>query len=102
MRRLLLACWLCALSLPLVLSFVGCATTMTHLAIMERQAAPDCQPTTTSLVSYAVVGGEAVQPEARPGSETYAARVDNAFMEAARAPLSTLSVEVDTASYSNV
>jgi Ca-activated chloride channel family protein len=38
----------------------------------------------------------------RPTTEQYAHVVDNAFLSPARAPLSTFSIDVDTASYSNV
>ncbi len=37
-----------------------------------------------------------------PGSETYTRRADNHFQSAAQSPLSTFSLDVDTASYSNV
>ncbi|HEY8563092.1 MAG TPA: VWA domain-containing protein [Pyrinomonadaceae bacterium] len=37
-----------------------------------------------------------------PGGERYAENAENPFLETARAPLSTFSIDVDTASYSNV
>ncbi len=41
------------------------------------------------------------EESATPGAESYARIDENPFVEAARAPLSTFSVDVDTASYSN-
>jgi Ca-activated chloride channel family protein len=41
-------------------------------------------------------------PDARPGTESYGYRADNAFTETRQHPLSTFSLDVDTASYSNV
>ena len=41
------------------------------------------------------------QPEERAAGESYAKIDENPFLEAARAPLSTFSIDVDTASYSN-
>src|SRR5207253_6651720 len=40
--------------------------------------------------------------ETAPGAEAYNAIVDNPFHRAASEPLSTFSIDVDTASYSNV
>ena len=42
------------------------------------------------------------EPSARRKGESYGVIDENPFLEAARAPLSTFSIDVDTASYSNV
>ena len=44
----------------------------------------------------------ALQEESRSGGERYAEINENPFLESARAPLSTFSIDVDTASYANV
>jgi Ca-activated chloride channel family protein len=44
----------------------------------------------------------AVKDGARENTETYARVVENPFLRADRVPLSTFSIDVDTASYSNV
>jgi hypothetical protein len=41
-------------------------------------------------------------PEARPSAESYDRVVENAFVRAGQEPRSTFSIDVDTASYSNV
>ena len=41
-------------------------------------------------------------PSEPPSTESYAARVENGFVRASEEPLSTFSVDVDTASYANV
>src|SRR5262245_15675118 len=45
---------------------------------------------------------EAAPPEKKENTETYARIVENPFLRADKKPLSTFSVDVDTASYSNV
>ncbi|EDM80351.1 hypothetical protein PPSIR1_11265 [Plesiocystis pacifica SIR-1] len=51
-------------------------------------------------------GGSSYQTHSSPllevGSEDYAPRRENPYFDAARVPLSTVSVDVDTAAYSNV
>jgi secreted protein with Ig-like and vWFA domain len=43
-----------------------------------------------------------IPAEAHPGTESYKAVVENPFLKVGDAPLSTFSIDVDTASYSNV
>jgi Ca-activated chloride channel homolog len=47
-------------------------------------------------------GSIAPDKPTKPGSERYAEIAENPFVEASRAPLSTFSIDVDTASYANV
>lgn len=42
------------------------------------------------------------QPSALPNTEAYSHLTDNPFLQVAQAPLSTFSIDVDTAAYSNV
>jgi Ca-activated chloride channel homolog len=77
----------------------------------EQVPPPAAQPaqdmaaneTATAARSRAAAGTLAKQqPEERDASgESYAKLDENPFLEAARAPLSTFSIDVDTASYSN-
>src|SRR5690348_4858753 len=46
--------------------------------------------------------GEAELPQATPSTETYDDVADNPFRAVAQQPLSTFSVDVDTASYANI
>jgi Ca-activated chloride channel family protein len=48
---------------------------------------------------YSVPRGESLEPA---GTESYARRIDSAFRTTAESPLSTFSIDVDTASYANV
>ncbi len=54
---------------------------------------------TTSSNTNARIDGPA--PEEAEGAESYSEIVENPFREVTRAPLSTFSIDVDTASYSN-
>ena len=54
--------------------------------------------TGTMLAKESIV----VEEESRSGGERYAEINENPFLESARAPLSTFSIDVDTASYANV
>src|SRR5581483_9960967 len=46
--------------------------------------------------------GPPLQPERESNTEAYDRIVDNPFLDADKNPLSTFSIDVDTASYSNV
>jgi Ca-activated chloride channel family protein len=61
--------------------------------------APDAPASPSSSV---VAGRAAPRPYPFPGGESYAVISENAFRMVAAEPLSTFSVDVDTASYSNV
>jgi len=63
------------------------AATAVVLADLDAQAAPP-QP--------------AAAPERAPAAEAYSPIVDNPFMAVAKDPQSTFSIDVDTASYSNI
>jgi Ca-activated chloride channel family protein len=70
---------------------------------VERPALPAEQQASTSNanVSVATEQDEAATREERASGESYAKIDENPFLEASRAPLSTFSIDVDTASYSN-
>jgi Ca-activated chloride channel family protein len=63
------------------------------------QASANANADAKSLASEGVLA--APPPENGPGGEAYAKIDENPFLDAARAPLSTFSIDVDTASYSN-
>ena len=56
----------------------------------------------TSMPAQGMPAATVAAPDATANSEAYAHRKDNAFVDAGAMPLSTFSVDVDTASYSNV
>ncbi|MFN0076436.1 MAG: von Willebrand factor type A domain-containing protein [Prosthecobacter sp.] len=65
--------------------------------------------TSVSRDQARIVGGRAEQKDekakttpAQPSNETYTRIIENELKEVAREPLSTLSIDVDTASYANV
>ena len=71
----------------------------TSAATAETQAAPSAHAT---LAQSGTIGQmRPAADEEGAGGERYAEIDENPFLEAARAPLSTFSVDVDTASYSN-
>lgn len=63
--------------------------------IMVMGATPEVHGT------YGALAGTTVRDD-QPGTESYGYRADNAFAETRQHPLSTFSLDVDTASYSNV
>lgn len=78
-------------------------------ALMQSQAGGGKESTrkrSAGSRDLAVFGVTVSVPEApqqsQPNSEAYAYRADNAFLGAAENPLSTFSIDVDTASYANV
>jgi Ca-activated chloride channel homolog len=80
-----------SLVFPLALAFAACS--------MPVERAPYAAPLPPPAMVVAV---GAAAPEAPSPGEQYAALPDNPFHNAAQAPLSTFSADVDTASYSNV
>jgi Ca-activated chloride channel homolog len=57
--------------------------------------------TTTGNTATSIVAEESIQDE-KSSAERYSKIDENPFLETSRAPLSTFSIDVDTASYSNV
>lgn len=77
------------------------------LALSTGSAACDRSPTEEKAVGYAVSdtaksGGQRLDVRAPAGREGYDRIVENEFVNAGDTPLSTFSIDVDTASYSNV
>ena len=69
--------------------------------VASRGDAPLAQAAPEAAKGY-YRGAEAPSPEAGgAGAERYAEIDENPFLDASRAPLSTFSIDVDTASYSN-
>ena len=58
--------------------------------------------TLSGALGESETGGTAITPEPPPNRESYAAIAENPFRRVADAPLSTFSIDVDTASYANV
>lgn len=85
--------WLSAASVSLILGAAACGASKYPMSAMARS-------------SMAPPAMEMAQPSpaapAEPNTESYARVQDNPFLDAARNPLSTFSIDVDTASYSNV
>lgn len=110
-----------ALCVITTLLFMSCAkerreqtsNTNSTIAQMEAQTRTATTTTATTALMNANMSGnmyatdrvmkERVQEEeiARGGAESYSHLEENPFLAVARAPLSTFSVDVDTASYSN-
>lgn len=91
--------------------YAGCANQGTETAKVANSSAPRSDQTiypssnsasgasnTSSAVSKAAPYGD----ELKTSGERYAEIEENPFLETARAPLSTFSIDVDTASYANV
>jgi Ca-activated chloride channel family protein len=84
--------------------FSGCASdTAVSNNANRNTIASDAQYKTTSASNVSTPSDESVLYEERATKgERYAEINENPFLEAARAPLSTFSIDVDTASYANV
>ena len=66
-----------------------------------KQAASANANATGPTGLFTIYDGDSAPKEEKGAGERYAAIDENPFLEAARAPLSTFSIDVDTASYSN-
>jgi Ca-activated chloride channel family protein len=102
------------ISFLLVFSIVlsGCSSSSKESADSNRvlpSQNPNATLTTSSNMSSTANSGSmmamkesAMDGDSRSRSERYAEINENPFLETARAPLSTFSIDVDTASYANV
>ncbi|HKG13502.1 MAG TPA: von Willebrand factor type A domain-containing protein, partial [Pyrinomonadaceae bacterium] len=96
-----------AKALPLLMSAVllasSCATKNdSNSGGVQYRQVPSTQPSSNSNAnSGGVVAYDAASKEEPGAGERYAQIDENPFLEASRAPLSTFSIDVDTASYSN-
>ncbi len=75
--------------------------------LVEKKADLDAalgvkEGTARTLIEMAEVRRKQLQDEAKAGGEAFQAIVDHPFLPVAENPLSTFSIDVDTASYSNV
>ena len=68
---------------------------------VARQDARQQAPADASTAGIAPAAAPSEQKEIQGGTESYGRIDENPFHEVARAPLSTFSIDVDTASYSN-
>ncbi len=103
-----------SISFLLIFSIVlsGCSSASNKSAdtnqVAQNQTSlpPSYRTTNTATVanSEQMLGGRTIvaDEDLRAGSERYAEINENPFLETARAPLSTFSIDVDTASYANV
>ena len=86
--------------------FSGCASTESvSNATTNRTVEPvpvQERASDTSAANKSSVKSESPYDEERMKGERYAEIDENPFLETARAPLSTFSIDVDTASYANV
>ncbi|MBA3240791.1 MAG: VWA domain-containing protein, partial [Acidobacteria bacterium] len=95
LRRGLLACF----ALVALLS-AACATAQKEGEIAERRVPLPSNATQTNTNSSGIISAEGGERAGR-NTESYSKIDENPFLEVARAPLSTFSIDVDTASYSN-
>jgi Ca-activated chloride channel family protein len=97
-RRFLLAC------LALVAVFISSCATAERSDVGMNRGPVAGQPSTAANANMGGIGtyakGEAEERAGR-NSESYSKIDENPFLEVTRAPLSTFSIDVDTASYSN-
>ena len=109
LRRVLVlkACLLAITVLTLAAGLPGCEQSMRKAGgkppQSESTAAKSRQPDWKNADAKAPQPGPANEKkQEEPTGESYERLFDNAFMLAANNPLSTFSIDVDTASYSNV
>jgi Ca-activated chloride channel family protein len=96
------------LALCLAVSLLAASCTQQSSVNDGRVARPKAAQTTANSTSAGTSGPTGLftvyddEKQARGDAESYSQIDENPFLEAARAPLSTFSIDVDTASYSNV
>lgn len=95
------------ISLILIYSFIFAACTSSTSPTSQNELAktkPNYSTANSNTMANAPMGltREAADEEKSSNGERYAKIEENPFLEAARAPLSTFSIDVDTASYTNV
>ncbi|HEX9931124.1 MAG TPA: VWA domain-containing protein [Pyrinomonadaceae bacterium] len=87
-------------------SFTNKSATTNQTAQNEISTTPVATTSNTAMMTNTgtIMAKESmvVEEEARSGGERYAEINENPFLETTRAPLSTFSIDVDTASYANV
>jgi Ca-activated chloride channel family protein len=98
MRKILCA----SVALGLFIAGCGGADFIPYRGSATSREAPSTAPTFTPQFAGVPVFDRAEEPNVQFNTETYDHVVENAFLTAARNPLSTFSVDVDTASYSIV
>jgi Ca-activated chloride channel family protein len=87
----------------------SCVTSQKNVGVVQNAPPPESTVRATSSNANAGAGTNSAygdydsdEKEKEPGAgERYAEIDENPFLEASRAPLSTFSIDVDTASYSN-
>jgi Ca-activated chloride channel family protein len=103
-RLLTAAAVLTALPVLAVLGVVGCGTFGLPQRV-EQLTAPTSAPAPGGIPPHLRVFGASlndVEDDATPQAEAYEHTAENGFLSAQQNPLSTFSIDVDTASYSNV
>lgn len=85
----------------------GCASESTNVsnsnvAYPQTESAKTTTTTSNSTSTVSAVRDQSYSEEKSGSGERYAEITENPFLETSRAPLSTFSIDVDTASYANV
>jgi Ca-activated chloride channel homolog len=79
------------------------STSNTNASVADRSRAPVSMSNMAANSNMATSGTPFMEAQVEKGSgERYAEITENPFLETSRAPLSTFSIDVDTASYANV
>ncbi|MGI8640338.1 MAG: vWA domain-containing protein [Pyrinomonadaceae bacterium] len=89
------------LMLALLISACSTMSTNTNVSLSEKQPMPNSSMNSNMLTSSDMQRKGDFEDESTQG-EKYAEIDENPFLETSRAPLSTFSIDVDTASYANV
>ncbi|MCB9897666.1 MAG: von Willebrand factor type A domain-containing protein [Planctomycetes bacterium] len=92
---------LVVLALAISCALFACRSDSTDSAPADGRATPSAAPALMQL-GYLGGGGSMSLAPHDANTESYAAIDENGFQSAARRPLSTFSIDVDTASYANV
>ena len=86
----------------MILSACSSAEKSANTTVAQRESQPQYSMNTTANANMSVAAPAAEYADEKASVERYAEITENPFLETARAPLSTFSIDVDTASYANV
>ena len=101
-NQLIIAALMCSLIFSACSSGVNESATNSNRSMSQRTMPESSTMNSNSTAAAPQMNDDGYYDEGATAGEKYAEIAENPFLETARAPLSTFSIDVDTASYANV